>query len=81
MDLPAAAGTMARPPQFACYLLFNIGTTAAPIPVWTMIGDPLFTYPNSSCTLATGANGVLRIIAFVPTTAANGQGVAFVAIY
>lgn len=71
-DLPAAAGTMAAPPQYACYLLFSIAGT----PSWFQVGDP--TTGSAICGIGTGANGVLRVVV---SGATAGQGFAVVVVY
>ncbi|HKW13083.1 MAG TPA: hypothetical protein VJS69_01215 [Candidatus Krumholzibacteria bacterium] len=79
-DLPAAAGTMNRPPSYTCYLLFNIGTASAPVPAWFPVGDPL-AGTNSNCTMAVGPNNTLRVLVIVFSTTAAGQGAAVTVTY
>jgi hypothetical protein len=79
-DLPAAAGTIQRPPSYTCYLLFNVGTATSPNPVWIQVGDVL--NANATCALGlTPGQATLRIAVVTNSVASVGQGVALVAIY
>lgn len=77
-DLPASAGTINKPPTFACYLSFTLATGA---PVWIDVGDPLIGN-GSSCALGlTPPSGPTLRVAVVSTVAAVGQGVAVAVVY
>jgi hypothetical protein len=75
-DLPAAAGTMANPPMYLCYLLYSVGLASTP--TWYQVGST--DVPNESCSIApqSGSTGPLRVTI---SNATVGQGYAIVVTY
>ena len=59
VDLPAAAGTLAKPPIFACYLPDQVNPTQS---FWVQTGN--FPYSDATCELGQLQNGPLRVLLF-----------------
>jgi hypothetical protein len=74
-DLPVVAGTMSNPPDFACYLLYQISGA----PIWVRIGDASAGGTSGTTTCVLGQSvATLRVVV---AGGAVGQGVAIVVTY
>lgn len=73
-DLPVAAGTMAAPPVFGCYLLFTVGGS----PAWFQTGDP---FAGTGATCALGATPGASTLRVVLAGATAGQSAAIIVVY
>lgn len=75
VNLPAAAGTLAAPPTFACYLLWDFFG----VPVWAEVGAHEFD-PNyeQSCLLGEDSDGTLEIAI---VGGQGGQSYAIIVVY
>ena len=74
VDLPAAAGTIASPPLYACYLLFSVAGN----PTWFQTGDPA-AGTSATCALAVPVSGTTLRVAIAGGT--GGQAYAVVVVY
>lgn len=73
-DLPAAAGTLASPPIYSCYLLYSIGGAS----VWLPTGDAL---GSTAVTCALGNTPGLSSLRVLVAGAVTGQSMTILVVY
>lgn len=77
-DLPAAAGTLAEPPLYGCYLFFVDSSNNQE---WIQTGDPSIDGNGNSCNLMLTPGATTLRIVVSGGTGSGGQSYAIVVVY